>query len=621
MTPMKRQVCLLIALLASLLSALGLGQQPRFHALAFYSTKTEPDHVQFAESALQFFKATAAKDNFTFDSTTNWNDLNAANLSKYQVVLWLNDFPSTVEQRQAFQNYMEAGGAWFGFHVAAYNDSDTHWPWLVDFLGGGVFHINSWPPLPARLVVEDRAHPATMNLPASYMSPANEWYIWKPSPRLNKEVRVLVSLDPSNYPLGQKDVLASGDLPVVWTNTKYKMIYMNTGHGDKIFTSSTQNQMFENAIVWLGTTLGARLGTSLGTTLGTTADRAVPRAPAGTLISPRGVAINPKTDKVYAVNTNAGTVTVVDSRRSTGISVKVGAEPVAIAVNPANNKIYVGNVGSGTVSIIDGTSDLVIATLKVGDLPYVVAVNPATNKVYVSRTFSSDMTVIDGVSNETSTLKAGVQADAIAVNPVTNKIYLISYEGNDVTVIDGANDGISKVAVGTHLWGVAVNSATNKIYFTNEGNSSVAVLGGASNVVNTVRTGEIPSAVAVDEAANRIYVANYASDSVTVIDGARNTVMATIGVGSRPQALAVNPKTRRIFVANTHSNSISVIDGAKIDGTNSVVATVNVGNAPYAIAVDAVNNRVYVANLTGSNLTVIDGKTLTLVPAAIFAGR
>ena len=87
-------------------------------------------------------------------------------------------------------------------------------------------------------MVNDPNHPVTKGLPPSFESPANEWYVWKPSPRLNKDVRILVTLDPSNYPLGLKDVLTGGDLPVVWTNTKYKMIYMNVGHGDKIFTDA-----------------------------------------------------------------------------------------------------------------------------------------------------------------------------------------------------------------------------------------------------------------------------------------------------------------------------------------------------------------------------------------------
>jgi type 1 glutamine amidotransferase len=30
------------------------------------------------------------------------------------------------------------------------------------------------------------------------------------------------------------------------------MLYCNMGHGDKVFTSETQNQLFRNAILWLG---------------------------------------------------------------------------------------------------------------------------------------------------------------------------------------------------------------------------------------------------------------------------------------------------------------------------------------------------------------------------------
>jgi type 1 glutamine amidotransferase len=233
-------------------SAPALGQGPSFRVLAFYSTKEEPDHVAFAQQALQFFAGAARKDNFDFEATTRWNDLTTASLKQYRAILWLNDFPHTEEQRAAFRQYMDHGGGWLGFHVAAYNDKDSRWPWFVSFLGGAVFYGNNWPPLPARLIVDDRAHPATRRLPANFTSPANEWYIWKPSPRLSKDVKVLVTLDPANFPLGLKDTLTGGDLPVVWTNTKYRMIYMNMGHGDKIFTDADQNSMFEDAVLWLG---------------------------------------------------------------------------------------------------------------------------------------------------------------------------------------------------------------------------------------------------------------------------------------------------------------------------------------------------------------------------------
>jgi YVTN family beta-propeller protein len=568
-----------------------VGQKTQFQVIAFYSRSSEPDHVHFAEDALKFFSAVAAKDNFTFDSTDDWANLNASYLKKCQVVIWLNDAPSNAEQRLAFQQYMETGGAWLGFHASGYNDKDTNWPWFVDFLGGAVFHINSWPPLPARLIVDDRTHPATANLPDAFVAPANEWYVWKPSPRLNKNVRVLVTFDPSNYPLGLKDVLTGGDLPVVWTNTKYKMIYMNMGHGDKIFVSAIQNKLIEDAAISLGTSSAQ-------------ADR--PPA-TGLEISPRGIVENSTTRRVYAVNSANGSVAVIDEAAGSTRTVKVGAEPEAIAVNPITNKIYVGNSGSGTVSVIDGATDLVTATVPVGDMPYVVAVNPVSDKIYVSKTFSNTTTVIDGKTNQTSILKAGVQADAIAIDSVTNRIYMTGYEGSKVTVIDGSNDNVTTIDVDTHIWGIAANTATKRIYLTGSGSAKVWVIDEKSNAVASVDTGEVPCAIAVDQAANRVYVANYGSDSVTVIDGATNSVLATVRVGEHPQALALNSTTHRVYVANTHSNNVSVIDGM----LNSVVATVNTGNGPYAIAIDTRANKAYAATMAGENLTMIDGNTLT----------
>lgn len=233
-----------------LLATLAFGQQPAFHVLAFYSSDVERDHVDFALQAVKFCADHAAADHYRFESTTNWNDLNAERLANVQVVLWLNDSPHEPRQRAAFEQYMDHGGGWIGFHAAGYNDSSTHWPWYVSFLGA-VFYGNNWPPLPAWLAVDGGSHPVTRHLPARFLSPDNEWYSWKPSPRTNPNVKVLVTLEPSNFPLGLKDTIAAGDVPVVWTNTKYRMVYFNMGHGDKIFTDPTQNRMFEDALSWV----------------------------------------------------------------------------------------------------------------------------------------------------------------------------------------------------------------------------------------------------------------------------------------------------------------------------------------------------------------------------------
>jgi type 1 glutamine amidotransferase len=227
-------------------------QNATFNVLAFWTTGGEVDHSDFARQAIGFFSEAAVRDHFEFRATTDWKEMNPATLAKTRVVVWLNGQPDTAEERAAFESYMNHGGGWLGTHVSGYNDRTTTWRWFVDFLGGAVFFANNWPPLPATLHVDDPTHPVVKGLAPSFVAPANEWYIWKPSARVNPNVKVLLTLDPSNYPLGFKDRLLSGDCPLVWTNTKYRMLYMNMGHGDKVMSTPEMRTLFENSLLWLG---------------------------------------------------------------------------------------------------------------------------------------------------------------------------------------------------------------------------------------------------------------------------------------------------------------------------------------------------------------------------------
>lgn len=225
---------------------------PRFRVLIHHNRNVEEAHRQFAEDGIRFFSEMTIGDGLVVDVTDRIEDFNDEKLRTYHIVISLNDNPGhTAEQRAAFERYMEGGGAWLGFHAAGYNDSRTQWQWFVDFLGGAVFHRNNWPPQSAKLIVDDTSHPVTKGMPASYISPQNEWYQFKPSPRLRENVKVLVSLSRENYPIGFKDTVTDGDFPVVWSNTDYNMVYMNMGHGTRIFVDPTQNYLIYNALRWL----------------------------------------------------------------------------------------------------------------------------------------------------------------------------------------------------------------------------------------------------------------------------------------------------------------------------------------------------------------------------------
>lgn len=226
------------------------GQRVRFRALLIWDPSAEPAHVEFDKQAIRFFHKLSYGEGFTYDTRTDC-PANLDTLKQYDVVVMLNALPHETQARKAFEQYMEQGGGWLGFHATGYNDGNTHWPWLNEFLGCGPFLSNNWPPQPALVDVESQSHPVTRSLPQQFVVPASEFYQFLPSPRTNENVEVLVSISPKNYPFGIKDIVTHGDFPIVWTNKKYRMVYLNMGHGDEGFIDATQNLLFTNAFRWL----------------------------------------------------------------------------------------------------------------------------------------------------------------------------------------------------------------------------------------------------------------------------------------------------------------------------------------------------------------------------------
>ena len=223
---------------------------PRFKLLLLYDDSAEEAHVQFDHQAIGFFRKLTVGEGFVVDSTETLDGYSLQKLQEYSAIVALNASPSR-SSRALFEEYMEKGGGWIGFHAAGYNDKSTQWPWFVKFLGGGVFKCNNWPPQPALVELDRTDHPVTKNLPSAYVAPASEFYQWTPEPRENPDIEVLITLSKKNYPFGLKDIVYGGDFPVVWTNKNYRMLYINMGHGDEQFTDATEKLLFVNALRWI----------------------------------------------------------------------------------------------------------------------------------------------------------------------------------------------------------------------------------------------------------------------------------------------------------------------------------------------------------------------------------
>jgi len=229
----------------------------KFKVIAFYTAKNDQAHISFVHEANKWFPKIAEENHFEYDSTSNWDNLNTKFLAQYKVVLFLDTRPETSGQREAFQKYMENGGGFIGFHFSAFalNDSSypQNWDWYHNtFLGSGEYGSNTWRPTSAVLRVENK-DPITKGLTKTFSSQPNEWYRWSNDLTKNPNIKILVAIDESSFPLGTgpkaHEIWHSGYYPVVWTNKKYKMLYVNMGHNDIDYehgTNKTLSNTFEN---------------------------------------------------------------------------------------------------------------------------------------------------------------------------------------------------------------------------------------------------------------------------------------------------------------------------------------------------------------------------------------
>ncbi len=142
-----------------------------------------------------------------------------------------------------------------------------------------------------------------------------------------------------------------------------------------------------------------------------------------TLNGPRGIAVNPITNKIYITNYNSNTVSVIDAKTNTEIkdspiSSSYFANPRGIAVDTKRNYIYVTNNHSGSgnsLTVINGRNDQVIDVITGMPGAWEVAIHELSNTIFVSSPGNDALSVINGDTKEVYTMSGLSDPRGLAV--------------------------------------------------------------------------------------------------------------------------------------------------------------------------------------------------------------
>jgi type 1 glutamine amidotransferase len=224
-------------------------QKPGFKVLVVASA--DPDHDPMIKKAEAFLQKIGTENNFEIFYTRDATLINDENLSHYQVFVQMHlaPFDMTPQQQAALQRFISQGKGWVGVHAAGLTGTQfkgtevPYWMWFQKLMGDIIYS-----PHPKKqtgtILVEDRTHPVTRNLPPSF-SFYDEWYEFNRSPRPN--VHVLATADETSY----KQEIPMGDHPMIWVNPNYdRAVYIGIGHDTTACTDPNFTILMRDAILW-----------------------------------------------------------------------------------------------------------------------------------------------------------------------------------------------------------------------------------------------------------------------------------------------------------------------------------------------------------------------------------
>lgn len=220
-------------------------------------------HNEGIAGANRFFADLTSARDYGLFTTENGAVFNAGDLARFEIVVFNNVTGDVLspDQKAAFEDWLESGGAWIGLHGSG-DSSHTSWPWYDKHVIGPEFIGHPADPQfqKATLISLNAEHPILRGLPERWEK-IDEWYSFDGLPQ-DYGLIPLIGLDentykPRNDVYGDVSDLRMGsepdDHPVVWAGTigEGRIFYSAIGHNHESYDHPVNRLLLSNAFDWI----------------------------------------------------------------------------------------------------------------------------------------------------------------------------------------------------------------------------------------------------------------------------------------------------------------------------------------------------------------------------------
>jgi YVTN family beta-propeller protein len=349
---------------------------------------------------------------------------------------------------------------------------------------------------------------------------------------------------------------------------------------------------------------------------------------------PTGLAVNPKRDEVYVVNTGStaanGSVSVIDARANRVVAtIPVHKLPYSIDVDAEGHRAYVANSGSNTVSVIDLDRRREIGVVGAGEQPGLARISPDMRTLLVTNRGSGSVSLFAVAPY--ATVPAGLGLGNLPGN-LPDKFHLkpksaaplateamprlrAAFSGcvgaTDTLILPDSSKAFVACSGGHQVMAVSLAAAPDS--WAAKQNPSLLT----DRMLALLDVGKTPVQLAMKPDTGQIFCSNFDSDSVSAIDTKTNEVSRTDTIATRPVHSIVSADNSTLWVSNFGADTINIwnIDDSQMEGI------VRTGHAPDMLAFSADEHLLLVADSRSGDVAVIrtagrNGPALfTMLPA------
>ena len=328
------------------------------------------------------------------------------------------------------------------------------------------------------------------------------------------------------------------------------------------------------------------------------------------------IAVSPRGDSVWVVNTDAGSVTVLDTATDSKVAeIIVGREPWALTFAPDGASVYVLDRAAGELIAIDTAARRVDRAISVGPEPTAVALTPLGSTAYVTVSGANRVAVID-----TETFQR------VRAIPVANRPYGVAVSD------DGDEDETDEQVIVTHLLAfLEDNGAIARddgrfgrltTFATAAPTVREIVLEpnaqGFPNLLYSVTLDGaiawIPHVRAAPDLPNGLTTTVFAAVSAVDLTSESEATASYLPLNDQtifgspvnnPTMAVPSPDGNELYVVLAGSNLVEIIDISSPTEPR-LVTFLPTGDNPRGLAVSADGKRGYVMNYLGRSVTVLD---------------